>query len=196
MTRSRRTSTRQKTQCICGEPSTMFQGRWLCSKHYRFGQMRASAKRAGKTVPSVETLNALVALGLDCQDCGIPMNWLARENQAAVASLQHYRDGTFGLVCKSCNTRHAYVPGDIFRTMPKGHQYCNECKVIKPIEAFYDRAQNVGPHKRSYCTPCLSARNLRWQNTNRERHLANKRAQAHRNRQRRKAKNNEQRANP
>ena len=41
----------------CGDSATIKQGhQHLCDKHYRFRQMRASAKATGKVVPSKQVL--------------------------------------------------------------------------------------------------------------------------------------------
>ncbi len=59
----------------CGVGAVRKQGhQWLCARHYRFGQMRSKAKRAGKTAPTDDTLESL--LGNECPDCGVVMNLL------------------------------------------------------------------------------------------------------------------------
>ena len=105
----------------CDYPAARFQGRQhLCAMHYRFGQMRANAKRHGKRVPTeTELLEMLsdinTSAGPVCADCSEVMVWLGVEDQRYVVTLQHYRDGDMALVCRSCNTRHAYMPGDMYR---------------------------------------------------------------------------------
>lgn len=100
----------------CGELACRKQGnQWLCPKHYRFGQMRSLARVRRKLVPSHAELHQMPGVNLICPDCGRLMNWFARDGQASVASLQHYRDGSMAIVCRSCNTRHAYAPNDDFR---------------------------------------------------------------------------------
>lgn len=140
----------------CDTPAVRRQGhQWLCAKHYRFGQMRTNAKAAGKAVPSHEELHYMPGADLVCPDCGRTMNWLAADGQATVASLQHYRDGTFAIVCRSCNTRHAYMPGDSFKDIPDDHKYCPCCNKSKPRDDFYSDNSRAGPLKtKSTCKTC------------------------------------------
>lgn len=150
----------------CESIAARFQGhQHLCAKHYRFGQMRASAQRHGKVVPSVARLEALVAAhdGLLCADCSNHMNWLGAVNKTRVASLQHYRDGTLGLVCRSCNTRHAHMEGDSFRDVPAFHKHCPHCKSVKPFSSFAADNSRSGPLKlKSWCKDCSSEAHREW----------------------------------
>jgi hypothetical protein len=127
-------------------------GQALCAMHYRFRQMRGEAKRRGKVVPTWEQLTAMAADV--CPDCGVRMNWLAVEASRTVATLQHYRDGTMALVCKSCNSRHTAMPGDSYCEMPKDHKWCGKCRLTKPFSAFSPRS---GSGYHSYCKPCSAA---------------------------------------
>lgn len=140
----------------CGEEAVRRQGhQYLCAKHYRFGQMRVLAKRRGKSVPSHEALEGMVVEGNTCADCHSPMNWLAADSQALVATLQHYRDGTYALVCRSCNTRHAFMPGDSYRDTPKDHKLCPSCGEVKPDHDFCADNGRSGPRKlKSHCREC------------------------------------------
>lgn len=154
----------------CGEPALRLCGhQWLCAKHYRFGQMRSKAKQDGKTVPSHELLETLASAGMACGDCGVAMNWLAKEGQSTVASLQHYRDGTYGIVCRTCNTRHAFMPGDTYREMPKDHKLCAGCKCIKPLAEFTADNSRSGPMKvKSKCKTCSDLAVNTWKKKNRD----------------------------
>lgn len=154
----------------CDSLAIRYQGhQWLCAMHYRFGQMRARAKRDGKTVPTHEELAALVRDA--CPDCGVRMHWLARGHQATVATLQHYRDGSYGIVCRSCNTRHASMPGDSYRDMPKDHKRCPVCEQIKPAPAFAEDRGRSGPMKRkSSCRDCSDVSAKQWKESNRDRY--------------------------
>lgn len=163
-------------QCsVCGDQAIIKQGnQHLCAKHYRFGQMRANAKRNGKTVPSRDELESIMPKDLVCPDCSRQMNWRSADGQATVASLQHYRNGTYGIVCRSCNTRHAFMEGDSYREMQKDHKQCPQCKQIKPHEAFAVDNGRTGPIKlKSWCKQCSSASHTKWQRNNRE-HYNNK----------------------
>ena len=155
-------------RCIC--TSVVKQGRqWLCAKHYRFGQMRATAKRDSKTVPTHEQLFSMTPPGLRCPECGVEMNWLARDNQVAVVTLQHYRDGRMGLICRSCNTRHAFAPGDSFSAAPKDHKYCPKCSSFKPDSDFTaDNSRSGSRRISSWCKPCARTAWNAWKESNRD----------------------------
>ncbi|WP_265694375.1 hypothetical protein [Providencia rustigianii] len=154
----------------CTEYSVIKQGRQnLCPKHYRFGQMRVLAKRRGLAVPSYELLDKLLNEEMKCPDCGVTMNWRSKDGMASVASLQHYRDGTFGIVCRSCNTRHAYTPDDSYRDMPKDHKYCPKCKKYKPRGDFYTDNGRTGNLKtKSHCKKCSDESVYSWREKNKE----------------------------
>lgn len=160
----------------CGATAVRKQGRqWLCSRHYRFGQMRARAKRDGKLVPTHEQLEEL--LHDTCADCGVVMNLLARKGeQHKTASLQHYRNGTLAIVCLSCNTRHAAMPGDTYRDMPKDHKWCPHCEQAKPFDAFSaDNGRSGAMKFKSWCKQCSTASHTEWQRNNREHYNATQR---------------------
>lgn len=157
---------------VCGATATMKQGNQkLCDKHYRFGQMRSVAKRRNKTIPSRNELDSMPGADLVCPDCGIHMNWRSKDGQATVASLQHYRDGSMALVCRSCNTRHAFMVEDTYREMPKDHKHCPCCKQVKPLSEFTLDASRAGVAKRkSKCRKCADAQVSQWKELNRERY--------------------------
>lgn len=159
---------------VCGLAATIKQGnQQLCDKHYRFGQMRAKAKATGKAVPSRQDLASMPGVDLVCPDCGVQMNWRSRNGQATVASLQHYRDGSMALVCRTCNTRHAFMDGDSYRAMPKDHKLCPTCKCIKPLTEFTLDASRSGPAKRkSKCGQCADQFVKQWKETNRDQYNA------------------------
>lgn len=144
--------------CKCGEPSVMQPGNYpRCAKHYRFLQMRASAKRRGKQVPTVPALESMLPSDMKCPDCGVVMNWLARDDRKRVATLQHYRNGTMGVVCMVCNAAHSFMPGDSYRTRPTGHKWCSACLRMLAYALFgMDRRKNSGLS--SLCRPCKSTR--------------------------------------
>lgn len=154
----------------CDLDATIKQGnQWLCDKHYRFGQMRVLAKRRGKLVPSHDLLESLAFHGMGCPDCGVTMNWRAKDGQATVASLQHYRDGSLGIVCRSCNTRHAFMDGDTYRDLPSNFKFCPGCKQEKPATEFSVDNGRSGPLKRkSKCKSCSNAAVKKWKEENRE----------------------------
>lgn len=161
----------------CQSKAARKQGhQWLCEKHYRYGQMRSLAQRRGLYVPSVDVLDSLLRPGFLCQDCNCRMNWLGKDGQATVATLQHYRDGCCGIVCRSCNTRHAYMPGDTFRQMPKDHKWCPRCKATKPFAMFSTDNGRSGPMKlKSHCKACSDVAQANWREANRDYYNAKQR---------------------
>ncbi len=160
----------------CGIAAVRKQGhQHLCARHYRFGQMRSRAKRDGKVVPSHEHLEQMLCDA--CPECGVVMNVLSREGERErTASLQHYRDGAMAIVCLSCNTRHAFMPGDTYRDMPKDHKWCPKCKTAKPFADYSADNGRTGPMKiKSWCKQCASASHTEWQRNNREQYNAQQR---------------------
>ena len=156
----------------CKEEAVIVQGhQHLCDKHYRFGQMRATAKRHNKVVPAHEQLERMASQDMRCPDCGVPMNWRSKDGKATVASLQHYRNGSIAIVCLSCNTRHAFMEGDSYRDMPKDHKQCPSCNHIKPQREFYaDNGRSGGMKKKSICKVCSNKQISKWKELNRERY--------------------------
>ena len=156
----------------CEEQAVIKQGRqWLCAKHYRFGQMRSLAKRRGKDVPSHEDLHSMPGADLACPDCGVRMNWRSKDGQSTVASLQHYRDGTMAIVCRSCNTRHAFMLGDEYRHMPAGQKMCPSCRQIKLSSEFTaDNGRSGQLRRKSYCKSCADKSVTKWKEENRDKY--------------------------
>lgn len=162
----------------CAIAASHYQGhQHLCSMHYRFGQMRSTAKRYGKVVPTHEELEVMASKGTTCPDCYRKMNWLARNDQSTVACLQHYRDGTLAIVCRTCNTRHAFMPDDLYRDMPKDHRLCKGCETIKPLTRFSADNSRSGPMKvKSKCKTCSDIDSNNWRGKNREQYNEYQRA--------------------
>lgn len=162
----------------CSSEATIKQGnQWLCDKHYRFAQMRASAKRNGKLCPPVVILESLKGADLTCPDCGVSMNWRAKDGQCTVATLQHYRNGALAIVCLTCNTRHAFMESDEYQRMDKDHKQCPSCKQIKPLTNFTLDAGRSGMAKRkSICSSCSNVKVQKWKEANREKYNEYQRA--------------------
>lgn len=158
------------TCSICSMPFYIKQGNQnLCVMHYRFGQMRSHAKRHGKTVPTREELATMVEQGMmKCRGCGQKMNWLSKDGEKTVASLQHNRDGTMELLCRSCNTRHATFADDTFYNMNKAYHPCRDCGEVLPKTDFYkDKSRPLGI--KSYCKKCSTKKHYEWTTKNRDR---------------------------
>lgn len=145
----------------------------LCEKHYRFGQMRSTARKAGKVVPSHDDLEAMASKSMKCPGCGVVMNWRRRDGNSTVASLQHYRDSTMAIVCISCNSRHASMAGDSYRDMPKDHKCCPKCQGIKPWSDFSADNGRTGLIKlNSICKQCSNENVNKWRRENRMKYNA------------------------
>lgn len=159
----------------CNEPSVRKQGRqWLCPKHYRFGQMRATARRHGKVVPTHEHLeNVFSCDRLTCRDCKRAMNWMRADGAASQITLQHYRSGSMGFVCLSCNSRHAGMEGDSYCAMPADHKRCPTCKAVKSSSEFTkDLSRSGDLQRKSACKSCSNSAASKWKEINRERYNA------------------------
>ena len=154
----------------CVRVAVIKQGnQWLCDKHYRFGQMRASAKRNGKAVPTRAELEAMLTQDFHCPECRRKMNWRSVDGQDTVASLQHYRDGRLGIICLSCNSRHAAAPSDSFSDFPKDCKYCPRCQTFKSDSEYTKDKNRSGPRQiASWCKPCKNKSATKWKQNNRE----------------------------
>lgn len=155
---------------VCGEGAIKRHNKSnLCIKHHRFIQMQKTAKHDKKYIPSIYELEGLVPKDMVCQDCGVVMNWIDGD-RAEGAVLQHYRNGTLGIVCMSCNTKHGLMPGDSYRDVPKGQKLCRSCKTIKPIEEFGKRGKSEGDYPKSICKSCGLEAQKKWRAKNPERY--------------------------
>lgn len=147
----------------CPEQAHIKQGRiWLCKRHYRFSSMKSRAKRDEKEVPTNEMLYGMASSSLQCPGCSRKMNWLSKEGQSTVVTLQHDRNGAIRFLCRSCNTRHAQRPQDSFYADPKDKKLCPDCKLWLPLESFVTDRSGRWMNKKSYCRRCSSVRHKNW----------------------------------
>jgi hypothetical protein len=104
------------------------------------------------------------SLGNDfvCPHCTRKMNWLAADGQSTVVSLQHYRDGTIGLICRACNTRHAAMADDSFRDVPVNSKHCPQCKRVLPLDSFATDNSGRWANRKTYCRECSHEFWCRW----------------------------------
>lgn len=167
MTR-RRVHDKDNPKCRwCDQPGTRFHGSTpYCVIHARFVQMRGGAKTHGKAVPGLAELEAMRSALVDmrCPHCRRQMHWGRSDGPAASQiTLQHYRDGTMGLLCHSCNSRHAAHAGDDFMSIPVTHKLCRDCGEVKPLEAFgFNRNHQRFNDRHTYCRGCMNARVAAW----------------------------------
>lgn len=153
----------------CSETACIKQGHiWLCPRHYRMGQMRANAKRHGKTVPTKEHLAALIeSCKMVCPACDRKMNWRSKDGASIVITLQHNRDGSFAVICLGCNTRHHFFQGDSYFTRDKTKHPCRDCGEELPRKDFAkDASRPLGI--KPYCKKCAYERYKQWASRNRE----------------------------
>lgn len=152
---------------ICNEDAIKRNGRSnMCAKHSRFMQMQRVAKVDKKYVPSLYEIEKLVPLDMKCQDCGVVMHWIDNDNRSNGAILQHYRDGTLGITCLSCNTKHGLMPGDSYRDVPSGSKLCISCKTIKQLNMFNIRKDGKIPYPLSKCKQCAKEASIKWRVAN------------------------------
>jgi hypothetical protein len=123
----------------CGDQAFFsHNGHYRCLMHYRFENMISRAKIDCKAVPSIEALEEMAALLVPfiCRHCGEKMVWRRSESPARVVTLQHYNDGTMGLICMSCNSRHGAVGDDVFSKMIPSTKRCVGCGEVMSLESF------------------------------------------------------------
>jgi hypothetical protein len=158
---------------ICGDKTISLHGRKnVCEKHKRFLQMQSSAKHDKKYAPSLYEIERLVPKDMVCPDCGKQMHWIDNSNRSASAVLQHYRDGSLGIVCHACNTKHGMMPGDSYRDVPVGYKLCRSCKTIKPLDMFYKRSDSKIQYPMSKCKVCNLEAHQEWRRKNPEKYKA------------------------
>ena len=156
---------------ICGNITFKRNGRSnLCETHHRFIQMQKTAKQDGKYIPSIYEIENLAPKNMNCADCGCLMHWIDNDNRAFGAVLQHYRNGTLGIVCLSCNTKHGHMPGDSYRNVPVGEKLCRTCKTIKPLSMFSLRKDGKKPYPLTKCKICAHEVHKRWRKNNPEKY--------------------------
>lgn len=134
-----------------------------CAYHYRFIRIRIEAKRKGKTVPTEKELEDLLEKHSDmiCPACKHKMNWLGRDGRKNVLTFQHNMNGTFGILCHSCNAAHQFIPNDRFYEKPTGRRFCQDCKEFLPLDSFFKDLRLTSGVK-TYCKECANARTYKW----------------------------------
>lgn len=142
---------------------------WLCVVHYRYLQMRTRAKRDGKSVPSYQELIQITPDPFVCPHCSCRLVWLAAEDQRRVITLQHNRDGSHQMLCRTCNTRHGAREGDRFYAIPLDSKECPGCKTVYGLDEFTaDRSGQKFADKNTYCTKCKRDYVSKWRDANRD----------------------------
>ena len=86
----------------------------LCDLCARITTMRGRAKLKKKYAPTAEeVLPTLTNPDMKCPIClrKMVLHWRLRDKKS-VATLQHWDDGTWSIICFSCNARHAGFAGN------------------------------------------------------------------------------------
>ena len=158
---------------VCGGDAVKRHNRTnLCNKHQRFLQMQKTAKADHKYVPSIYEIEKLVPKNMVCPDCNWQMHWVDENNRSRGAVLQHYRNGSLGIVCLSCNTKHGFLPGDMYQDIPEDHKLCNCCKTIKPRSMFSIRRDGKKTYPLAKCKVCSLNAQKEWRKNNPEKYKA------------------------
>ena len=158
------------TQCEL-EATYVDKRRKLCDMHYRFNQMRQDTWTRLGIKHTVQELLDKLPTDLACPECKTQMVWRRRHNQKGVSNqitLQHWRDGTIGFLCMSCNVRHSSMEGDSYRDMPKDHKLCPKCKEIKLENQFCFKSSRSVLKRNSICNACNQALAKEYRAENRE----------------------------
>jgi hypothetical protein len=159
----------------CSEAATVAVGELhYCVPCYRIHLMRRAAKAARKVVPTFGEVLAMVPADMKCPCCQTAMHWHGKAPRTFQVTLQHWRDGSLGLICYRCNTRERNYPDDasIFN-VPHDHKLCPKCRQTKSFEDF---GTTTGGYALSYCRPCANEQAKKYLAENREAVLARKRA--------------------
>lgn len=132
--------------------------RRMCEMHFRFYHMQAQSRQRGKTIPTRQELESLVAGLKDfaCPHCGVRMVWRKKGPNAYDAiSIQHNRDGGHCLICLRCNLRHARYADDSYYLTPSNLYPCAGCQKWLPRTSFRLRK---GVRRADRCRPCMNAK--------------------------------------
>lgn len=133
----------------------------------RIKNMRSSAKRDGKYVPTPSEIRNAIPSPFLCPACGIKMNWKRSAGAKTQATLQHDRSGDIKIICASCNSRHHHYDGDSFYDLPQGKKRCSDCKeVLSTDDFFVDKSTFTG--RKSCCKACSTKRVYQWRAKNQE----------------------------
>lgn len=170
------------TQCEL-EATYVDKNRKLCDMHYRFTQMRQDTWTRLGIKHTVQELLDKLPPDLTCPECKVQMVWRRGHLQKGVSNqitLQHWRDGTIGFLCISCNVRHSSMEGDSYKDMPKDHKLCPKCNEVKPEDQFCLKSSRSVLKRNSICNPCNTILANKWKQENKEKNAVTRRAYYHR----------------
>jgi len=103
----------------------------------------------------------------DCPHCHKPMMLYSEDGKRkGMATIQHYDDGTLGIICFTCNLAHSKSElGDKLFSLQLDQKYCPDCQQIKSRDDFHNQSRFCG--RMTYCKLCQNARNRRIKEKNR-----------------------------
>jgi len=149
----------------------LYHDRTWCAWHSRVYDMRFLARRKGKVDPGAQFFEDARRADMKCDICPQTMLLVksGRDSKSKrLMTLQHERDGSFNLICISCNSAegHWIGPGpwrDEYARNQNGEKWCPSCDKILPFDYFYlDERTRLGIS--SYCKHCDSIkRSIRYQ---------------------------------
>lgn len=128
---------------------------WYCVLCTWINNRRTFSKRRNKYTPPWAELYELVVSY--CPHCNRKMHYERGGNMKLVATLQHYDDGTIGVICHSCNSAHGPAKrGDNWQDVPEGHKWCPKCDTVQEVNGFTDNPR-TRDGLRSICRACNNA---------------------------------------
>lgn len=145
---------------------------WYCPMHTRVRQMRIACRHDNKTCPDESIVDDLVKRiiqsGMECELCGVRMNWMKKDGISSCVSLQHDRSGSFRLICLGCNVRHGQLPGDKYYEIRDGQKWCAGCETVLDASEFYP-SRTIAQGVMSRCKKCSAKIARGWAKNNRTR---------------------------
>lgn len=166
------------SQCNC-EATYVDKRRRLCDMHYRINQMRQDSWTRYKVKHSIQELVNLIPENLACPKCNVAMVWRRAKNQKGLnnqLTIQHWRDGSIGFLCMSCNVRHSSMYGDSYKEMDVDQKKCPKCNTIKPKDQFCFKSSRSVLKRNSICNLCNQIAAKKWKDENKEKVNAFQRA--------------------
>lgn len=131
----------------------------MCVVHRRLARMIMGSIVRGMPCPPMDEMEKMIPDGMVCGDCGCEMIPYVPAGQDATRRMviQHYRSGDIAIVCHSCNSRHARLPGDKFLEVGPDEKWCRRCDRILKLDGFYKNSASTGyKGASSYCKECLA----------------------------------------
>lgn len=100
-------------------------------------------------------LKGAEAADLICPHCKDRMFYDLRAGRKHIATIQHYRDGSLGIICFGCNAKHGrHKLGDAVYLIPEGHKSCSTCARVLPLAAFGSNRSTVTGRSHE-CRECV-----------------------------------------